>query len=114
MGISEDPRKLIAKEIDYVVNKMNGTQDAAEKLYYFSGIHSAIQRVFNFESNTSSLPFIYPAKIIFVSRAISNEVRNMPLGIISASLSPLEFIVPYPAFSPVSSSIKSSLRLKKG
>ena len=49
MGISEDPRKLIAKEIDYVVNKMNGTQDAAEKLYYFSGIHSAIQRVFNFE-----------------------------------------------------------------
>jgi hypothetical protein len=49
MGITEKYRKMIVGEIDFVVSKMEQSPTPDQKLYYFSGIYSVIQRVLNFE-----------------------------------------------------------------
>lgn len=51
MDISDNFRKEIVKEIGYIVTKMDKSQNPEEKLYYFSGVHSIIQRIFNLEYN---------------------------------------------------------------
>jgi hypothetical protein len=51
MKISDNYRKIIVKEIDYVLKMMDET-GAAEKLYYFTGIHNVISRIFNLEYDT--------------------------------------------------------------
>lgn len=49
MGVSEKYRKIITEEIRFVVSKMDESQIPEQKLYYFSGIYSVIQRILNFE-----------------------------------------------------------------
>lgn len=49
MKISDTTRKLIGKEIKYVVDQMNKSSNAGEKIYFFTGVHAAVQRVFNTE-----------------------------------------------------------------
>ena len=39
-------------EIKYVLKAMDQVNDPAEKLYFFSGIFSVIQRIFNFECDS--------------------------------------------------------------
>ena len=49
MDISDNLRDIITKEINYVVNQMEKCSSGEEILYYFSGIYSVIQRLFNLE-----------------------------------------------------------------
>ena len=49
MNISDNSREIIIKEINYVLNKMEECSNIEEKLYYFSGVYSMIQRIFNLE-----------------------------------------------------------------
>jgi TnpA family transposase len=49
MNISDNSREIIIKEINYVVNKMEECSSMEEKLYYFSGVYSIVQRIFNLE-----------------------------------------------------------------
>jgi len=49
MNISSQNKSLILKEIDFVLEKMAMTKDPLQRLYYFSGVHAVIQRVFNIE-----------------------------------------------------------------
>jgi len=49
MGISDDIRKNIAEEIKIAVNMMKESPDALGKLFYFSAIYGALQRVYNIE-----------------------------------------------------------------
>jgi len=49
MNISDNSKDIIVKEINYVVNQMEQCSTEEEKLYYFSGVHSMIQRIFNLE-----------------------------------------------------------------
>lgn len=49
MELSDQYRKLLVKEIDFVLKSMNENKDALEILYYFSGIHGMIHRVLNIE-----------------------------------------------------------------
>ena len=49
MNISDNSREIIIKEINYVVNKMVESSSGEEKLYYFSAVHSVINRIFNLE-----------------------------------------------------------------
>jgi len=62
MQISDNFRKLIAQEIDYVVSKMDKANDASRKLYYFSGVQGAVNRVFNLE---------YDPELIFIHVVLS-------------------------------------------
>jgi hypothetical protein len=52
MGVSEKYRKMITEEIHFVVSKMDESPEPEQKLYYFSGIYSMIQRILNFECDT--------------------------------------------------------------
>ena len=47
MDISKNYRSLIVQEINYVVEKMEESSNASECLFYFSGIHGIIQRIWN-------------------------------------------------------------------
>jgi len=49
MNISDNFREIILKDINYVVAKMDKSGTFEEKVYYFSGIHGMIQRIFNIE-----------------------------------------------------------------
>lgn len=49
MNISDQFRSIITSEIDFALKKMNSTTKVDEKLYYFSGVFSVIQRVFNID-----------------------------------------------------------------
>ena len=55
MEIKDSFRKIIVDEIEYVIEKMEKTDDFVQKLYYFSGIHGMLQRIFNLEYNTELL-----------------------------------------------------------
>ena len=49
MKITKKMRDEIIKEIDHVVSNMKINKDPFKKLYFFSGIHGLINRVFNIE-----------------------------------------------------------------
>jgi hypothetical protein len=49
MMISDNYRNLIVKELNFVIKKMEESDVLVEKLYYFSGIHGLINRIFNIE-----------------------------------------------------------------
>ncbi len=49
MDISDKARQNIVEEIQTAVGFMRETADAAQKLYAFSAIYSAIQRIYNIE-----------------------------------------------------------------
>lgn len=49
MKISTKMKNEIIKEIDLVVDAMKKSEDPLKKLYFFSGIHGVINRVFNIE-----------------------------------------------------------------
>lgn len=51
MDISDEFRSLIVSEIDFVLKKMDKSENPSEKLYYFSSIPGVIQRTFNIEYN---------------------------------------------------------------
>ena len=52
MNISANSRDIIVQEIIYVVNQMEQSSTREEKLFYFSGVSSVIQRIFNLEYNS--------------------------------------------------------------
>ena len=52
MNISDNFRETIVKEIKYVVKKMDQINDPVQKLYFFSGTYSIIQRIFNLECDS--------------------------------------------------------------
>lgn len=49
MKISDDHKKIIVTEINYVVDKMKKTSNGEEMLYYFTAVYSVISRIFNLE-----------------------------------------------------------------
>lgn len=84
MNINDDFREIILKEINYVVAKMDKSETAEEKAYYFSGIHGMLQRIFNLEYNEE---LVYAYLILsethkaFVSRlqAIKAGQKEIPI-----------------------------------
>lgn len=55
MQINDTHIKLIVNEINFAVSKMIESQDAIEKLFYFSGIFGVINRVYNIEFDSDLL-----------------------------------------------------------
>jgi len=51
MKLSEENRERLIKEILFVIEKMKSTADMDESTYYFSAIHSLINRIYNIEFN---------------------------------------------------------------
>ena len=51
MKLSEENKKRIIKEIDFVIQKIFNTEDLDESVFYFGAVHSFINRIFNIEFN---------------------------------------------------------------
>ncbi len=51
MNLSEENKKKICEEIRFVIEKMKESKNMDNSLYFLSGIHTMISRVFNFEFN---------------------------------------------------------------
>ncbi|MDP2645489.1 MAG: hypothetical protein Q8P24_11150 [Desulfobacterales bacterium] len=49
MNISKSSRENIVKEIKIAVDLMKDSKDPSEKLFYFSAIYGALQRIYNIE-----------------------------------------------------------------
>lgn len=49
MIISEENKERIVEEIRFIIEKMKSSADMNENLYYLSGIHTIINRIFNIE-----------------------------------------------------------------
>ena len=49
MTMSDGYRALLLKEFDHVVEKLAGEGRPDEKMYYFSALHGAVNRILNFE-----------------------------------------------------------------
>jgi hypothetical protein len=55
MTISENSKKALIEEIDFAAKKMEEEKDASIKLYYFSAIFGALNRILNSEFNEDIL-----------------------------------------------------------
>jgi uncharacterized protein YacL (UPF0231 family) len=51
MNINSKSRAMIVDEIKFVVTKIEESTDIAQSLYYFSGVHSAVNRIYNQDFN---------------------------------------------------------------
>jgi len=74
MEITKKMKDEIIKEIDLVVDAMKKSEDPLRKLYFFSGIHAVINRVFNME---------YDPELVFMHHVLS-AVHTGFLGRINA------------------------------
>ena len=68
MRIKEDTRKKLIDEIKFILSKMKKEIDREQKIYYFSGIHGIISRIFNFE---------YDPELIFAHVVLSFTHSNI-------------------------------------
>ena len=48
MKISDEYRAMLLKEFDHVIEKLVGEGRPDEKMYYFSALHGAVNRILNF------------------------------------------------------------------
>ena len=58
MQLSKQMQQVLTEEIGFAVGKMKGSQDAATKLYFFSAVPAAANRIMNIEFD-SELSFIH-------------------------------------------------------
>ncbi len=49
MKLSENYRKQIIEELQFIIKKMNESKNIGDALYYYTGTRALIQRIFNFE-----------------------------------------------------------------
>jgi hypothetical protein len=49
MNISENYKAIIVNEINFIINKMDESKTAEDKIFYFSAINAVFQRIFNIE-----------------------------------------------------------------
>lgn len=78
MKLSKAMKKILIDEITYVINAMEKEDNDEKKLYYFSGIHGVVNRIFNLEFN-EELVFIHA---VFKSsyEAINARLQAMKNG----------------------------------
>jgi len=58
MTISKEMQELFTNEIDFVIERMKGTNSATEKMYFFSGTYACALRIINIEFD-AELAFIH-------------------------------------------------------
>jgi hypothetical protein len=59
---------MLVNELDYVIETIEGTSDALEKLYFFSGIPAAVHRIFNIE---------YDPDLVFMHHVLSSTHQGI-------------------------------------
>ncbi len=106
MGLSNQFRNLLVKEINFAVKNIDNCEDPLEKLYYFSAIHGVINRVINIEYHSDLV-------VAFTILQTTNEALKQTFqGVRQGAVSPPRITDVH--FKKLSSlSKKLSTRIKK-
>lgn len=64
MNLSKELQKTFAEEIEFALKGMRGTSSVSEKLYYYSGVYAAAQRIFNTE---------FDPEMVFIHNVLQNS-----------------------------------------
>lgn len=67
MKLTKKNKKLIIDEFTYVINKMAESENPEKTLYYFTGIHTMIQRILNIEYSDELLFVHYVMEKVYHS-----------------------------------------------
>ncbi len=78
MKLSKPMKKILMDEIAYVIDAMEKDDNDEKKLYYFSGIHGVVNRIFNIEFN-EDLVFLHTV-LKSSHEAISARLQAMKNG----------------------------------
>ena len=78
MNISPEMQKSFTDEIYFVIERMKGTKNYTEKIYFFSAVYGQAQRIINFEYNPELL-FIYQITQL-VYNTINSRVSAITMG----------------------------------
>jgi len=70
MKISDENKKKLIEEIEFVIEQMKNEEDPKAKLYYFSAVYGIMPRIFNIEYN-SDLIFAH-----FVISSTYNRINS--------------------------------------
>lgn len=85
MELSDNYRKLLIKEINFVLKNMVESEHALDKLYYFSGIHGMIHRIMNIEFH-SELVYAH-----FILQTTHETFRQHAMAVRKGELQPDRF-----------------------
>lgn len=98
MQLSDNSRQIIAEEFSFISKKIQEENDLTNKIYFFSGSHAIIQRIFNLE---------YDPELILVHgilRSAHMEINSRVTGIISGQEKVIK--LPERLFSSLADAIK--------
>lgn len=107
MNVSKEMQELFTNEVDFVIQRMNGTNSAAEKMYFFSGTYACALRIINIEFD-AELAFIHHVlqsayQMIYARITILQQGQDRAIGI------------PEKLFDRLEETLKEmSARIKKG
>ena len=76
MNISPEMQKNFTSEIRFVIERMQATANATEKLYFFSAVYAQAQRIVNFE---------YDPELMFIF-----QVVQLVYGMLNARMSAMK------------------------
>ena len=78
METTDTYRKMIADEINFAVKKMAETQNASEKLFFFSAVFGILHRIFNIEYDSD---LVFAQSIIRATHdAFMNRLKAIQHG----------------------------------
>jgi len=68
VNLSENYRKQIIEELQFIVKKMNESKTIEEALYYYTGTRALMQRIFNFE---------FDPHLVFIHFVLNNTYTSI-------------------------------------
>ncbi len=96
MDISKKHKKPILDEIDFILSKMENSNDAVQKTYYFSGVHTLINRLLNMNYDANLL-FVYhifkSTHDAFTVRMQAMNAGEMTIPLADEHFEKLEFLI---------------------
>lgn len=72
MNLSENYRKKIIEEFQFIVKKMNESKNIGEALYYYTGTRALIQRIFNLE---------FDPHLLFIHFVLNNTYTSIAAAV---------------------------------
>jgi len=75
VNLSAPMQKRLVDEVNFVIERMRGTDSPSEKLYFFSAVYAVVQRIMNFE---------YDPELTFIHQVV-NTAYNMVNARVTAS-----------------------------
>ena len=78
MKLSKENKKILNDEFEFVIKKMENSENPDQMLYYFTGIHSMIQRILNLDFSEELLFTHFVLENFY--KAIAERVRLLKSG----------------------------------